>query len=243
MNVYKSSTADIRSLRTLIREHGLGHTLPQRAQTRHAVAPTGIEQLDIRLGGGLLRGAICEVIGPCSSGRTGLLLAALARCTRAGEIAAYVDATDCLDQRSAEQAGVELEKLLWIRCNAEGRLCGPQGAWGHAPSDDAWQAANLIAAAGGFGVVAIDLGGLSERQLGRWQKRAWMRLKHAVEGSSTTLAVLAERHVAGSAADMVLRLQRERTAWEGLLEGIGLQVEVVKDRAHREDGKAAGRAA
>ena len=243
MNVYKSSTADIRSLRTLIREHGLGHTLPQRAQTHHAVAPTGIEQLDIRLGGGLLRGAICEVIGPCSSGRTGLLLAALARCTRAGEIAAYVDATDCLDQRSAEQAGVELEKLLWIRCNAEGRLCGQQGAWGHAPSDDAWQAANLIAAAGGFGVVAIDLGGLSERQLGRWQKRAWMRLKHAVEGSSTTLAVLAERHVAGSAAGMVLRLRRERTAWEGLLGGIDLQVEVVKDRAHRADGKAAGRAA
>ena len=243
MNVYKSSKADIRSLRTLIREHGLGHTLPQRAQTLHAVAPTGIEQLDIRLGGGLLRGAICEVIGPCSSGRTGLLLAALARCTRAGEIAAYVDATDCLDQRSAEQAGVELEKLLWIRCNAEGRLCGPQGAWGHAPSDDAWQAANLIAAADGFGVVAIDLGGLSERQLGRWQKRAWMRLKHAVEGSSTTLAVLAGKHVAGSAADMVLRLRRERAAWEGLLGGIDLQVEVVKDRTHRADGKAAGRAA
>lgn len=243
MRVYKSSATDIHSLRTLIRERGLGHTLPQRAQTRHAVAPTGIEQLDIRLGGGLLRGAICEVIGPCSSGRTGLLLAALARCTRAGEIAAYVDATDCLDQRSAEQAGVELEKLLWIRCNAEERLCGPQGAWGHAPSDDAWQAANLIAAADGFGVVAIDLGGLSERQLGRWQKRAWMRLKHAVEGSSTTLAVLAGKHVAGSAADMVLRLRRERAAWEGLLGGIDLQVEVVKDRTHRADGKAAGRAA
>lgn len=243
MNAYKSSATDIRSLRSLIRAHGLGHTLPQRAQTRPAAAPTGIEQLDIRLGGGLLRGAICEVIGPCSSGRTGLLLAALARCTRAGEIAAYVDATDCLDQRSAEQAGVELERLLWIRCNAEGSLCGPQGAWGHAPSDEAWQAANLVAAAGGFGVVAIDLGGLSERQLGRWQRRAWMRLKHAVEGSSTTLVVLAERHVAGSAAGMVLRLRRERTAWEGLLGGIDLRVEVVKDRAHRADGKAAGRAA
>ena len=70
-----------------------------------------------------------------------------------------------------------------------------------------------------------------------------MRLKHAVEGSSTTLVVLAERHVAGSAADMVLRLRRERTAWEGLLGGIDLQVEVVKDRTHRADGKAAGRAA
>jgi len=243
MNAYNSSTAGIRSLSALIREHGWGHTLPQRAQPRHAAAPTGLEEFDIRLGGGLLRGAICEVIGPCSSGRTGFLLAVLARSTQAGEIAAYVDATDCLDQRSAEQAGVELERLLWIRCSAERGLRGPQGAWGHAPSDEAWQAANLVAAAGGFGIVAIDLGGLSKHQLGRWQGRAWMRLKHAVEGSSTTLVVLAERHVAGSAAGMVLRLRREHTAWEGLLGGIDLQVEVVKDKAHRADGKAAGRAA
>ena len=158
-------------------------------------------------------------------------------------MAAYVDATDCLDQRSAEQAGVELERLLWIRCNAEGSLRESREAWGHAPSDEAWQAANLVAAAGGFGVVAIDLGGLSKRQLGLWQRRAWMRLKHSVEGSSTTLVVLAERHVAGSAADMVLRLRRERNAVEGLLGEIGLQVEVVKDRAHRANSKAAERAA
>ena len=243
MNVYKSSPTDIQSLRALVREHGLDHTLLQRAQTRQAAAPTGIDEIDIRLGGGLLRGSICEVTGPCSSGRTGLLLAVLACSTRAGELAAYVDATDCLDQRSAEQAGIALDRLLWVRCNAEGSLCKRQGDWSHASSDEAWQAANLVAAAGGFGVVAIDLGGLSARQLGRWQKRSWMRLKHAVEGSPTTLVVLAEKHVAGSAAGMVLQLRRERTEWEGLLGGIGLQVEVVKDRAHRTGGKAAGRAA
>ena len=243
MNVYKPSSTSIRSLKALVREHGLGHTLPQQVQPRHAANPTGIDEIDIRLGGGLLRGAICEVTGPCSSGRTGLLLAVLARTTRAGELAAYVDATDCLDQRSAERAGIDLERLLWVRCNAEGGLCKRQGAWSHASSDEAWQAANLVATAGGFGVVAIDLGGLSARQLGRWQKRPWMRLKHAVEGSPTTLVVLAEKHVAGSAAGMVLQLHRERTEWEGLLGGIGLQVEVVKDRAHRTGGKAAERAA
>lgn len=243
MNIHNSHPAGIRSLKALIREHGLGHTLPQQVQPRHAVVSTGIEELDIQLSGGLPRGAICEVTGPCSSGRTGLLLTVLARSTRAGELTAYVDATDCLDQRSAEQAGVELERLLWVRCNAEGSLCERQGAWSHAPSDEAWQAANLVAAAGGFGLVAIDLGGLSARQLGHWQRRAWTRLKHVVEGSPTTLVVLAGKHVAGSAADMVLQLHRERTEWEGLLGGIGLQVEVVKDRAHRTSGKSVGRAA
>lgn len=243
MNTHKSRLVGVRSLKALVREHGLGYTLRQQVQPRHAVVSTGIEELDIRLGGGLLRGAICEVTGPCSSGRTGLLLAVLARCTRAGELAAYVDASDCLDQRSAEQAGVELERLLWIRCNAEGSPCKRQGVWSHAPSDEAWQAANLAAAAGGFGVVAIDLGGLSARHLGRWQRRAWMRLKHVVEGSPTTLIVLAGKHVAGSAADMVLRLRRERTAGEGLLGEIGLQVEIVRDRAHRTDGKGVRKAA
>ena len=242
MNKYNSHSTDIHSLKALVREHGLGHTLPQQLQPRHAVVSTGIEELDIRLGGGLLRGAICEFTGPCSSGRTGMLLAVLARCTRAGEIAAYVDTTDCLDQRSAEQAGIELERLLWVRCNAEGSLRERQEAWSPARSDEAWQAANLVAAAGGFGLVAIDLGGLSARQLGPWQRRAWTRLKHVVEGSPTTLVVLAGKHVAGSAADMVLELHRERTEWEGLLGGIGLQVEVVKDRAHRTSGKSVGRA-
>lgn len=214
----------------LVRKRGFGRTLPGRAKPRHPPVPSGIESVDARLGGGLPRGAISEVTGPCSSGRTGLVLAALARLTRASEIAAYVDATDCLDPRSAEQAGVLLERLLWVRCGDPGTLRRDPGARSLSPADEAWSATNLVVSAGGFGLIAVDLGGLSDRQLGDWQRRTWTRLRQAVEGTPAALVVLAAKHVAGSVADVVLELRRERTEWDGLLGGIGIRAEIVRDR-------------
>ena len=71
------------------------------------------------LTGGLPRGCLTEICGPASSGRTTLLLAALAAATRRGEFCALVDASDALDPHSAAAAGVELERLLWVRCSED----------------------------------------------------------------------------------------------------------------------------
>ncbi len=234
---------NIRALEALVRERGFGWTLPKQRKLRHSPAPTGIEWLDTRFGGGLPRGAISEVTGPSSSGRTGLVLAALARSTQTGEIAAYVDATDCLDPRSAEQAGVVLDRLLWIRCGTEEGARHDRGERRLSRMDEAWQTANLVVSAGGFGVVAIDLGGFSKRQLGDWQGRTWTRLKHAVEDTPTALIVLAEKHLAGSAADVVLELHRERTEWDGQLGGIGMRAEIIRQRVRGASRAGAERAA
>ena len=221
------SPKNVRALEALLREHGLGETLQRSENVRYRPVPSGIAGLDARLGGGLPRGSISEINGRSSSGRTGLVLAALARATQKGELAAYVDAIDCFDPRSAEAAGVALERLLWIRCDEPRSIRQRRGSGrGH----EAWQATNLVVAAGAFGVVAVDLGGLSQRQLGRWQRRPWLRLKHALESTPTALVVLAERHVAGSAADMVIELSREKTEWGGLLGGIGICADVVRDK-------------
>jgi hypothetical protein len=59
-------------------------------------------------------------VGAASSGCTRLVLSVLAEATRAGEVAAYIDATDCLDPRSAAQAGIVLDRLLWVRCRGAG---------------------------------------------------------------------------------------------------------------------------
>lgn len=220
-----------RALEALVREQGFGDTLPQHRKVSRPPIPTGMARADEQLGGGLPRGAISEIVGPRSSGRTGLVLALIAQVTRANEVAAYVDVTDCLDPRSAEEAGAVLERLLWIRCDPDGRghrRPGP-GADG---TDAAWQAANLVATAGGFGVVAIDLGGLAERQLAAWQRKPWLRLKHAVEHTPTALIVLSPKCLTGSAADTVLELRRESTAWAGLLDGIAVQAHVRKSKAH-----------
>ena len=84
---------------------------------------SGIREIDV-LAGGLPRGCLSEICGSASSGRTSVLLAALAAATRREEVCALVDTTDALDAISATAAGVELERLLWIRCGTGPRASG-----------------------------------------------------------------------------------------------------------------------
>src|SRR5215470_7248168 len=73
----------------------LGHSVPKLAQvtpaSRLEVRPmpemvsSGIRALDA-LTGGWPRGCLTEICGPASSGRTGILLAALAERTQNGEV-------------------------------------------------------------------------------------------------------------------------------------------------------------
>jgi recombination protein RecA len=80
--------------------------------------PFGVTAVD-ELTGGLPRGCLTEICGPASSGRTSLLFAALAAATAREEVCALVDTSDCFDPLSGEQAGIDLERLLWVRCQAE----------------------------------------------------------------------------------------------------------------------------
>jgi recombination protein RecA len=76
---------------------------------------SGIPQLD-SLTGGLARGCLTEICGTASSGRTSVLLFALARATQRGEVCALVDASDAFDPASAAAAGMAMSRLLWVRC-------------------------------------------------------------------------------------------------------------------------------
>ena len=79
---------------------------------------SGIPALDA-LAGGLPRGCLTEIYGPASSGRTSVMLAALASATRRGEYCALIDASDALDSQSVATAGIDLDHLLWVRCGEE----------------------------------------------------------------------------------------------------------------------------
>ena len=107
------------------------------------VAPTGMTALDAALGGGLARGHLSEIVGPRSSGRTTLLCRMLAAAGTRGEAAALIDACDRFDPASAQAAGVDLSKLLWVRDTGD--------------ASRALKAMNLVLQAGGFGVVAFDV--------------------------------------------------------------------------------------
>jgi hypothetical protein len=88
---------------------------------------SGIPQLDA-LTGGFPRGCLTEICGPASSGRTSVLLLALARATQRGEVCALVDASDAFDPASAAAAGMELSRLLWVRCGEKYPLRKPPSA-------------------------------------------------------------------------------------------------------------------
>jgi recombination protein RecA len=92
------------------------------------LAPTGISRVDELLAGGLPLGAITELVGPECSGRTTLALSFLAGLTAEGKVCAWVDVSDTLDPQSAAAMGVDLHRLLWVRCCVEqpGKSALPQ---------------------------------------------------------------------------------------------------------------------
>ena len=77
------------------------------------VIPTGSLSLDIATGvGGYPRGRIVEIYGPEASGKTTVVLHAIAEVQKAGGIAAIVDAEHALDPVYAQALGVDLKSLL-----------------------------------------------------------------------------------------------------------------------------------
>lgn len=101
-------------------EAALAHRIPSALtpapRSLRPVAPTGVAAVDALLEGGFPIGAITELAGPESSGRTSLTLSFLARITREGRVAAWVDVSDTFDPESAAAAGVDLDRVLWVRC-------------------------------------------------------------------------------------------------------------------------------
>src|SRR5215467_13355481 len=66
--------------------------------------------------GDIPRGALTEIAGPASSGRTSLLHSILATACAAQEFCALLDSNDTFDLESAASAGVALSQVLWVRC-------------------------------------------------------------------------------------------------------------------------------
>jgi len=85
-------------------------------RTIRPVASTGIQSVDDLLEGGLPLGAITEIVGPECSGRTSFALSCLAHMTQTAKVCAWIDVSDTFDPESAAAVGVDLSRLLWVRC-------------------------------------------------------------------------------------------------------------------------------
>jgi len=147
------------------------------------------------------RGRISEITGARSSGRTSVLHALLAASTGLGETAALVDLKNTFDAPSAAAVGVDLARLVWVRCNGN--------------VEHALRSADLLIHAGGFGVVALDLAEAAPRQLDRIPSTAWFRFRGVLESTPVILAVLSDRPLAKSCAARVIKLSPRRTVFTG----------------------------
>jgi RecA/RadA recombinase len=161
----------------------------ERLEQARGRRKTGLTALDELLAGGWPRAALSEISGRRSSGRTAVVLRTLAETIASGEATALVDAGGTFDARAAGACGVTLPQLLWIRC---------------APTQ-ALRAADLVVAAGGFGVVALDLCDLDGPL--RAPSAAWMRLKHVAAAQGTSVLVATATRTLGTFAAAAVELQ------------------------------------
>src|SRR5437867_3897775 len=169
------------------------------------VAATGITALDARLNGGFPRGHLSEVIGPRSSGRTSLLLRALAAATARGELVALVDALDMLDVESVEAAGVDRDRLLWVRGHVVSNpgMCRDMN---QRALEQAIRAFTLVLQAGNFGLVVFDVAEAPSDAIRRLPFTTWLRVQRMVEGSQTACVLVGSDAMARSSAGLTLKL-------------------------------------
>ncbi len=201
----------------------LSSTLLRREPVALVTVSTGIAALDA-LTGGLPRGALSEITGPASSGRTSVMLAALAGATRRQEVCALVDASDSFDPASAAAAGIDLDRLLWVRCGErtsapsqkgetpDTRTVRPRHNAGFAfcgVLEQVLKVTDLLLQGGGFGMVALDLGDVPVESARRVPLTSWFRFRRAVEPTTAVLLLIEQEACAKTCASLVVRLEQE----------------------------------
>ena len=170
-----------------------------RQQITIECLPSGVSEVDVSFGG-LPRGAITELFGPASSGRTTFLNAFLANATRRGEFCALVDAANSFDPHSAAASHADLRKLLWVRCQDAGQ---------------AMKCADLLIHSGGWGVVVLDMANVPAQVARKVPISYWYRFRRAIEPTPTVLVVLQKEPYAKACASLALEFRPGRALWSG----------------------------
>jgi hypothetical protein len=214
-----------RSVRARL-ESALGERIPSPfTDPAHRVfesVSTEILPLDA-LTGGLPRGAITEIFGPPSSGRTSTMVSILATATANDEVCALVDGSDAFDPKSAASAGVELKRLLWVRCHK---------------LDQILKSTDLLLQGGGFGRVVMDLTDVPLSHIRSIPLASWFRFQRTIEKTPTVLLILTPESIVKSAAALVMRMETRGAKWSTILDGVNSNIEIVRSRRGKVRGNS-----
>ncbi len=210
-------------------EHRFPSALTPSPRTIREVASTGIDDVDALLEGGFPIGAISEILGPESSGRTTLSLAFIAQRTEANQRCAWVDVADTFDPESAAANGVLLSHLLWVRCYRKAQK-DKNKPWSRL--DQALRATDLLLQVGGFAAIVLDLGDTAPEHGVRIPLATWFRFRQAADRARCCLVVLGKADYAQSSAAAVLECtpQQAETAGSTILRGFEFSVRRKRER-------------
>ena len=196
------------------------------------VIPTGIFSLDQQIHG-IPQGALTQIHAPLSSssGKTALLVSLITQLTSREQFCALVDAGDCFDPESAEAAGVNLARVLWVRCSARQKL---------KPLEQAFKATDILIQNGGFGLIAVDLGNVEEKLVRKIPLTTWFRFARVVEKMPAALVFLMAYPAAQSCAGLTLHLAAAEPRWSGgnvshaqVLAQLRCEVEIGRSRLRK----------
>ncbi len=194
---------------------------------------TGIAQIDEAIQGIPLH-ALTEICGSnmASSGKTSVLTSLLAQASR-NHFCALVDAQDSFDPISGQAAGIHLPRLLWVRCG-KSRVKLP-------PLEQAFKVADILLQSGGFGLIAVDLSGISERVVRKVPLSSWFRFSRVIEKQPSALVFIAQEPHATSCAGLVLRVGMAESCGPVSLAGnlftqLNLKAEVIRAQGKKPVG-------
>ena len=184
---------------------------------------TGIAQIDDLLDGGLPVGAISEITGPASSGRTSIALAFLPSARRM-EMSAHGSMQTI--------TGSRIGRSKWNQ--PEASSLGPLQKWHVKKSsasiqqavdkkhpwtrlDQAIRATDLLLQAGGFAAIVLDLANEAIEHGRRIPLATWYRFRQTANRTRCSLIVLGKAAYAQSSAAVVLECQPNKSTLQWAL--------------------------
>lgn len=186
----------------------------------HPISPatgcltTGLPCLDPLVGGGLMKGAITELITPeLSAGSASLIFALIQAAYRNRYFLALIDGRDSFDPQPL--GNPYLRHLLWVRCHKV---------------LEAIKAADLLLRDGNFPLVILDLVLNAPNEL-KIPQTNWYRLQRLVEQTTTACLVLTRRSMVSS-AQLKIVLQNAWTLQTYQKENMLSQLRIRIQRAH-----------
>jgi hypothetical protein len=176
----------------------------------------------------------------------------LAAATGRGELVALVDALDTFDVLSASAAGIDLERLLWVRGHVviNPGMCRDSN---QRAMEQAVKALMLILQAGNFGCVVLDVADAPAEAIRRLPFTTWLRLQRILEGSQTACLLVGAEPMARSSAGLSVKCKStgqraesrgqraesrgQRAESKGqMFKGFDVELDVISAKGHMREG-------